>query len=114
TFAIYAPQNVVKLETGFKEEMARALKDGLTAEEVAQAKAGYLQAQQRERTDDGGLASALSAYLFLNRTMAWDDTLDKKINALTVDQVNAALRRFLDLSKMTVIKAGDFSKTATK
>lgn len=114
TFAIYAPQNVVKLEAGFKEEIARALKDGLTADEVAQAKAGYLQAEQRERTDDGGLAAALTGYLFLNRTMAWDDAMDKKINALTVDQVNAAMRRFLDLSKITIFKAGDFSKTATK
>jgi zinc protease len=114
TFAIYAPQNVVKLETGFKEEIDRALKDGLTEAEVAQAKAGYLQAQQRERTDDGGLARALAAYLFLNRTMTWDDAMDKKIAALTAEQVNAALRRHLNLSKMSIIKAGDFAKSATK
>jgi zinc protease len=113
-YAIYAPQNVARLETGFKEEVARALKDGFTAEEVAAAKAGYLQAQQRDRTDDGGLSRQLAGYLFLNRTLSWDDALDKKINALTVEQVNAALRRFVDLSKMTIIKAGDFAKSATK
>jgi zinc protease len=114
TFAIYAPQNVAKLETGFKEEIARALKDGVTAEEVAAAKAGFLQAQQRDRTDDGGLARTLSSYLFINRTFAFDEAMDKKIAALTVEQVNAALRRYLDLSKMTIIKAGDFAKFATK
>jgi zinc protease len=114
TFAIYAPQNVAKLEAGFKEEVARALKDGFTAEEVAAAKAGYLQAQQRVRTDDGELAKGLAAYLFLNRTLAWDEAMDKKIGALTVEQVNAALRRYLDLSKTTIIKAGDFAKSATK
>jgi zinc protease len=114
TFAIYAPQNVAKLEIGFKEEIARALKDGFTAEEVAAAKAGYLQAQQRVRTDDGELVKGLAAYLFINRTLAWDEAMEKKIGALTVEQVNAAMRRFLDLSKMTVIKAGDFAKSATK
>src|SRR5262249_2366501 len=31
-FAIYAPQNAAKLEAAFKEEMARALKDGFTPE----------------------------------------------------------------------------------
>jgi zinc protease len=113
-YAIYAPQNVAKLETGFKEEVARALKDGFTAEEVAAAKAGYLQAAQRDRTDDGGLSRQLAGYLFINRTLTWDDALDKKIGALTVEQVNAALRRFVDLSKMTIIKAGDFAKSATK
>ncbi len=114
TYAIYAPQNVTKLETGFKEEIARALKDGLTAEEVAAAKAGYLQAQQRIRTDDGALVKGLAAYLFINRTLAWDEAMEKKIGTLTVEQVNAAMRRFLDLSKTTIIKAGDFAKSATK
>jgi zinc protease len=33
--AIYAPQNVDKLEAAFKEEIARMLKDGFTTEEVA-------------------------------------------------------------------------------
>ncbi|MBI3651116.1 MAG: insulinase family protein [Acidobacteria bacterium] len=114
TYAIYAPQNVAKLENGFKEEMMRALKDGFSAEEVAAAKAGYLQAQQRDRADDGGLARTLATYLFLHRTLAWDEAMDKNINALTVEQVNAALRRYVDVSKMTIIKAGDFAKSATK
>jgi len=35
---------------------------------------------------------------------------EKKIGALTGDQVNAVLRRTLDPSKMTVVMAGDFAK----
>jgi zinc protease len=60
------------------------------------------------------VARALASYLFLNRTFAWDEALDKKINALTVEQVNEALRRFVDPAKMTIIKAGDFAKSAAK
>ena len=40
-FAIYAPQNATKLEAAFKEEIARMLKDGFTAEELKDAKSGY-------------------------------------------------------------------------
>ncbi|HEY7546452.1 MAG TPA: pitrilysin family protein, partial [Blastocatellia bacterium] len=109
-FAIYAPQNAEKLEAAFKEEIARMLKDGFTAEEVAAAKSGYLQSRQVGRAQDGGLARSLAAYLFINRTLAWDEEFEKKIAALTPEQINAAMRRWIDPAKITIIKAGDFAK----
>jgi zinc protease len=113
-FAIYAPQNVVKLEAAFKEEMARVLKDGFTAEEVEAAKKGYLQSRQVSRAQDAELARRLTQYRYLNRTLAWDADLEKKVAALTPEQITAAMRRFIDPSKMTIIKAGDFAKAGTK
>jgi zinc protease len=112
--AIYAPQNAGKVEAAIKEELARALKDGFTAEEVAAAKSGYLQSQQVSRAQDGGLARKLSQYRYINRTLAWDAELDKKISALTPDEIVSAMRRRLDPSKLTIVKAGDFAKSATK
>jgi zinc protease len=114
TFAIYAPQNVTKLEAAFNEEIARALKDGFTAEEVAAAKTGYLQEQQVARAQDANVAGKLEGYLYLNRTLAFDAELEKKINALTPEQIVAALRRHLDSVKITIVKAGDFAKSAAK
>lgn len=113
-YAIYAPQNVAKLEAAFKEEIARALKDGFTAEEVEAAKKGFLQAWQLGRSQDGSLASKLAYYLYLNRTFAWDADMEQKIARLTPEQVTEALRRHIDPSKITIIKAGDFAKAATK
>ncbi|HVT03406.1 MAG TPA: pitrilysin family protein [Thermoanaerobaculia bacterium] len=110
TFAIYAPQNVTKLEAAFKEEIARALKDGFAEQEIAEAKSGYLQSRQVSRAQDGGLARTLAADLFLARTLAWDADIEKKIGALTADQITAAMRRHLDASKINIIKAGDFKK----
>jgi zinc protease len=114
TFAIYAPQNVTKLEAAFKEEIDRLLKDGFTAEEVAAAKSGYLQQQQVSRAQDGGLARKLSSYLFLNRNLNWDADFEKKVAALTPEEINAAMRKHLDPTKMTIVKAGDFAKAANK
>jgi zinc protease len=110
TFAIYAPQNVERLEAAFKEEIARALKDGFTEDEVKAAKSGWLQSRQVSRAQDAELAGKLSSYLFLNRTLAWDDAFEKKITALTPDDIVAAMRRHLDPSKITIVKAGDFAK----
>jgi zinc protease len=112
--AIYAPQNLAKLEAAIKEEIARALKDGFTAEEVAAAKSGYLQSQQVNRAQDAGIVRKLAQYRFLNRTLAWDAELEKKISALTPDEIVAALRRHIDPAKLTIVKAGDFAKSAVK
>src|SRR5205085_3935558 len=103
TFAIYAPQNVERLEAAFKEEIARALKDGFTEDEVKAAKSGWLQSRQVSRAQDAELAGKLSSYLFLNRTLAWDDAFEKKVTALTPDEIAAALRRHLDPSRITII-----------
>jgi zinc protease len=111
-FAIYAPQNVRKLETAFKEELEGTLR-GFTAEELATAKSGYLQAQQVSRAQDQELGRKLSSYLFIDRTLAWDRGLEKKIEPLTSEQIVEALKRHLDLSKISLIKAGDFAKASS-
>ncbi|MGI9167143.1 MAG: M16 family metallopeptidase [Pyrinomonadaceae bacterium] len=108
--AIYAPQNVEKLEAAFKEELARMLKDGFTTEEVEAAKSGYLQSREVSRAQDNELAGRLNNYLFLNRTLLWDAELDAKLRSLTPEQINAAMRRHIDPSKITIVKAGDFAK----
>ena len=111
--AIYAPQNVDKLEAAFKEEIARMLKDGFTAEEVEAAKSGYLQSRQVSRAQDNELAGRLNNYLFFGRTLQWDADLDAKLQALTPEQIVAAMRRHMDPSKITIVKAGDFAKNPT-
>ncbi len=110
TFAIYAPQNRDKLEKAFKEELERALKDGFTAEELESAKKGWLQSRQVSRAQDAELAGKLLGYTFLNRTLAWDADFEKKVMALTPEQITAAMRKHLDPAKISIFKAGDFAK----
>ncbi|MBS0337638.1 MAG: insulinase family protein [Proteobacteria bacterium] len=106
--SIYAPQNKAKVEAAMREELERALRDGFTAEEVAAAKSGLLEARRAGRTQDRNLLQRLGLYLFADRTFAWDVDFEKKIAALTPDAVRDALRRNLDPSKLAVVKAGDF------
>jgi zinc protease len=112
--AIYAPENVGRLEAAFNEEIARLLKDGLTAEEITAAKQGWTQARQVSRAQDRELSSRLNSYLYLDRTLAWDTELERKVQALTPEQVNAAMRKYLTPDKFTIIKAGDFAKAKEK
>ena len=108
--AIAAPQNLKKLEAAIHEEVARALKDGFTAAEVAGAKSGMLQQRIQNRSQDNVLAGGWANFLYLNRTYAWSQAYEDKLKALTPAQVNAAFRKAVDLNKLSVVVAGDQAK----
>ncbi len=106
--SIYAPQNKRKVETAVREEIARVLRDGFSAEEIAGGKSGLLEARRTARTQDRNLVGRMSQYLFVGRTFAWDADFEKRIAALTPAEVRDAMRRHLDPAKLVVMKAGDF------
>lgn len=114
TYAIYNPENSERLVKALREELEKVQKEGFTAEELNAARSGYLQSRQVTRAQDPSLAGTLNNYLYLNRTMAWDADFEKKIAALTPEQVNAAMKKHIDPAKLTIIQAGDFAKAAKK
>jgi zinc protease len=111
-FAIANPQNVAKVEIAFKEEMARALKDGFTQQEMDADRDGWLQSRTVQRSEDRGLAGLLVSRDYDGRTLAWDEALDNKVKALKPEDVAAAMRRNLDPAQISIVKAGDFAKAA--
>ena len=111
-YAIAAPQNIGKVEVAFKEEVARALKDGFTTVELAAAKSGALQQRLQQRAQDDALAGALSNNSYLGRSFVWSKQFEDKISALKPEDVQAAMRKFIDPNKITFVKAGDFAKVA--
>jgi zinc protease len=54
----------------------------------------------------------LTARDFDEFTMSWDADLEKKVAALTPQQIQEALRRNLDVATISIVKAGDFKKAA--
>jgi zinc protease len=112
--AIYAPENADKLEAAFKDELAKLIKDGFTAQEIEEAKKGFVQRGQLSRAQDRELSGKLNNYLFLNRTLVWDAELEAKVQNLTAEQINAAMRKYLTPDNITIIKAGDFAKAKEK
>lgn len=105
-FAIAAPENMGKVETAIREEIERALKDGFTDEEVEAAKRGYLESLKVNRSSDGAMAGLLKSYMYNKRDIGWLTEWDKKIQSLTPQQLQDALRRHIDLEKLSIVKAG--------
>jgi zinc protease len=54
------------------------------------------------------VSEALARNLDLGRTFARSAEVDAQLQALTLDQVNAALRKYIDPARFVVGVAGDF------
>ena len=113
-YAIYAPENAEKLEVAFREEIDKVIKEGFTAEEVTAAKSGWLQGRTVTRAQDRSLVGTLNNYLFIKRDLSWDASLEKRVEQLTVDQINAAMKKYLKPESINIVKAGDFAKAKAK
>ncbi|MGE0493615.1 MAG: M16 family metallopeptidase [Vulcanimicrobiota bacterium] len=105
-YAIAAPENMAKVEVAVREELAKALSEGFTADEVAAAKKGYLESLKVSLGKDGALASTLESYLFLDRTMEWRKQWMARVEALTAEDIKAAMNRHLAVDKLSIVKAG--------
>jgi zinc protease len=111
-FAICAPQNAEKLKAAFREEIQLVVDKGFTAEEVAEAKSGWLQGRKVSRSQDRELAGTLADRAFQGRTLVWDEALEAKVAALTPEEIHAAVQRVIDPSRISLAVAGDFAKAA--
>ena len=109
-YAICAPQNLAKVEIGFKEELSRMLKDGFTDEEISSAKSGLLQGKKVSRAQDRELVRALRTNLMVDRTMQWNKAYEQKLASLTADDVKRVMNKYLSIDNFSIIKAGDMSK----
>jgi len=112
--AIAAPQNLAKVDVAVREELARALKDGFTAAELAGAQSGLMQQRVQTRADDGALAAGWTSYLYRGRTFEWSAEFERRLMAVTLSQLNAAFRKALDPARLSVVMAGDQSKAGAQ
>jgi len=108
--AIFAPENLARLRAALTEEIARAVRDGFTATEVADGKKAMLQERALARTQDARLANELARQAYLGRTFAYAAQLDARIAALTPAEVNAVLRKYVKPGAFVDVYAGNFAK----
>ncbi len=102
------PANVDKTEKTMLEEIERFVTKGIEAKELEDSKKAFLASIKTARGSDSALAGGLARRLHAGRTYAFDVEQERQIKALTVDQVNAAVRKYLEPKKLITIRAGDF------
>ncbi len=113
-YAIYAPQNLARLETAFSEVVHQTLAGGVTPAEVQAAQSALMQSRRLSRAQDGTLASQLVKLMFDHRTPDFLAEFDRHLTALDAAGVNQALQHYLDPGHFVEVVAGDFAPKAGK
>jgi zinc protease len=113
-YAIYAPQNDAQILAVFREEIQKIYDSGFTAEEVAEAKSGWLQQQTVGRSQNRELARLLAARSDEGRTLEWDAKVEARASELTPEEIHAAFRRYVRPESISIVRAGDFAKAEGK
>jgi zinc protease len=75
-----------------------------------QGRAGLLSFRKLGRAQDARLAGSWVALMDLGRRFDESSKLDQALSKVTLDQVNAALRRYLKPDQMVWGWAGDFGR----
>jgi zinc protease len=106
------PVNMPKVEASFVDELKKTLREGFTQAEITEAKRAYADARKVSRSQEAALAGLIASHEQLGRTVLWDEQLESRIQALTLEQINAAFRKYVDPAGVSIVKAGDFKKVA--
>jgi zinc protease len=112
TYAITNPTNRDKVVSTIDEVFAQMSKEGITDEELESSKTSFLKGVEDSLSDDAQLMSTLHQYLESGRDEAFLARRLEKIKKLTKADINAVLRKLLDVKGRVVVTAGDFAGKA--
>jgi zinc protease len=109
-YAIFAPQNLAKVQQATAAEIARTREGGFEEREVTAAKKALLEERRIARAQDDVLAASLVQQEYLGRNWSESARIDAAIAAVTLESANAALRKYVDPQGIAFAYAGDFAK----
>jgi zinc protease len=105
-----APSNLARAMKSTREVIEGYCKDGITEEEVAVQKSFFAGNYKVQLATNAGIAQALAVAEKYGYGPSYLDEFPERVNRVTRDQVNAAIRAHLDPTTLSVIVAGDLDK----
>ncbi len=108
-FRINAEFNPTMLHQGIastRRELRKWHDYGVTAAELERVKKGLIGSYKVGMTTTDGLAESILTTVNRGYGVEWLDSYPARVNALTLPQVNAVIRKYLDPEKMTLVMAG--------
>ncbi len=104
--ANFAPQLLERGMTSTRRELDHWYKDGITDAELARVKTNLIGTFKVSLATTEGLSSALLEAIHRGYDPSWLDEYPKRVAALSLAEVNAAIKKHVAPDKMTVIEAG--------
>jgi len=104
--ATFAPALLDKGSASTRRELLKWSREGVTAEELTARKTNLIGAYQVSLSTTQGLAAALQQAVLRGYPVSWLDDYPRAIDALTLDEVNRAIKKHVDPQKLVLVKAG--------
>jgi zinc protease len=104
--ATFAPALLEKGIAATKRELTKWYTDGITPAELAYRKDNLVGRFKVSLATTDGMAASLLAAVHRGYDQTWLDEYPKRINSLTLSEVNGAVKKYLKPDAMVVIKAG--------
>ena len=104
--ASFAPALLEKGLTSTRRELKKWYDDGVTAAELERTKTNLAGSYKVGLATTDGIAGMILATIARGYDLNWLDEYPKTIDAVTLDQVNAAIKKHLNPDDMILIKAG--------
>ena len=104
------PANVDRAVASIDEEMRRMAAEGLTPGELADCKQYLIGSIPRLLETNGAIATFLQTAEFFGLGLDHDLRLPSLLDAVTLDQANAAARDALDVNRAAVVIAGPYQR----
>lgn len=99
-YATASSSNADKALASLQSVLSKALAEGLTSEQVEKAKSAWMQKRKVSLGDESQFASILVNSLYDGRDFEAIANLDKKIGGVNATQATAAIRKYVDPSKL--------------
>jgi zinc protease len=110
--ATFAPSLLDKGIASTQRELQRWWKDGVTLPELEARKNALVGSFQVGLATTDGMADTLLATVQRGLALIWVDEYPRRVEAVTLDQVNGAIRRYVDPAKLVIIRAGSVGADA--
>jgi zinc protease len=108
----FAPELLDKGLASTRRELAVWHDKGITGAELERAKSQVAGTYLVRLATTGGMAATILQMLNAGMPLSFVDEYPKKVAALTLDEVNGAIKRHIDPAKMVVVQAGTVAKSA--
>ena len=109
-YAIFNPLYKGRLDSALHQEIDKAISKGFTQDELTKSVNSLLEQNRTSLGSNDFLANEIRTYMRDERDLGDFSTFENKIKALKLDEVNAALRKYFDKSKLVMVYGGDFDK----
>jgi zinc protease len=103
-----AAENVDRALASIDEEVGRMAVEGITPEELADAKRYMIGSMPRVLETNTGIATFLLTAEFYGLGLDFDRRLSELIDQVTLDDVNAVARRLLAVERAAIVVAGPY------